>query len=312
MFRNKRFMSLCVILLLIPVGGSGYLTLGPGRAYVRAASLLQRISDGKADGTLANLESYPVDEQLTTVDASDGPIPARLYVPRGAQNAPGMVLLHGVHHLSIDEPRLVAFSRAVSSAGIVVLTPALKDIADYHVSPTTITTIGSSIQSLSTRLGGEKVGVMGLSFAGGLALIASADPRYADSVGFVVSIGGHHDLARVCEFFATDKIALPDGTVQDLKAHEYGALVVVYSHPEDFFSAKDVPAAREALRYQLWENEAESRKAAEKLSPAGRARMELLWQHKKEALSTELSASIDRHRSESLLVSPRGNLAGLR
>ncbi len=311
--KRKWIVSLSIVVFILPLAGSGYLTIGPGRDYVRAASLLQRIADGKGQGTLAHMDSYPVDEQATTVLAADGTgIPARLYIPQGVKDAPGMVLLHGVHHLGIEEPRLVAFSRAMSSAGIVVLTPELKEIADYHVSHASIATIGAAVKSLSAQLGGEKVGLMGLSFAGGLALMTAADPQYADSVGYVVSLGGHHDLARVCEFFANDTIAHPDGSIQSLKAHEYGALVVVYSHPEDFFSAQDMPIARESLRYQLWEDEAKSRAAAEKLSPAGHARMELLWLHKKDALATELAQSINKHREESGMVSPHGNLAGLR
>jgi dienelactone hydrolase len=308
---KKRLVNVCILILLIPLAGSGYLIVGPGRTYLRAASLLQRIADGKGSGRLARMDAYPVDEQTATVQTINGPIPARLYVPRDVADPPGMVILHGVHHLGIEEPRLVAFSRAMSSSGIVVLTPELKDIADYHVSRDTIDTIGAAAKSLSVRLGGEKVGVMGLSFSGGLSLLAAADPRYAGSIGFVVSIGGHDDLTRVCEFFATDKIASPDGSIENLKAHEYGALVVVYSHPEDFFSAADVPAAREALRLLLWEDENSSRAAAAKLSAPGRARMELLFSHKKDALATELMASINRHRSEAVAVSPHGNLANL-
>jgi pimeloyl-ACP methyl ester carboxylesterase len=308
---KKRLVNLCIFILLIPLAGSSYLIIGPGRTYLRAASLLQRIADGKGEGKLARFDSHPVDEQPATVQTADGPIPARLYVPRGVTNPPGMVILHGVHHLGIEEPRLIAFSRAISSSGIVVLTPELKDIADYHVSRSAIDTIGAAAKSLSAQLGGAKVGVMGLSFSGGLSLLAAVDPRYADSIGFVVSIGGHDDLARVCEFFATDKIAHPDRSIEELKAHEYGALVLVYSHPEDFFSAADLPAAREALRLQLWENEAGSRKAAAKLSPAGRARMEMLLDHKKDALATELMDSVTRNRSAMLTVSPHGNLAEL-
>ena len=43
-----------------------------------------------------------------------------------------------------------------------------------------------------------------MSFAGGLSLLAAADPRFAEDVGFVVAVGAHHDLARVSRFFATD------------------------------------------------------------------------------------------------------------
>jgi hypothetical protein len=267
MTRGKKWLvASCAVVLLIALAVFGYFSLGPGRVYLRSASLLQRIADGRGDGALARYSQHQVDESTATIATPDGPVRARLYVPRGVENPPQMVIVHGVHHLGIEEPRLVAFSRAISSSGIVVLTPELQDVADYHVSRKSIGIIGYAAKALQAG-SGIKPGVMGLSFSGGLSLLAAADPRFSDSIGFVVSVGGHDDLARVCDFFATDRIPQPDGTIENLKAHEYGALVLVYSHPEDFFAARDVPDARDALRLQLWEDEKDSLAAAAKLSP---------------------------------------------
>lgn len=205
----------------------------------------------------------------------------------------------------------MAFARAISAAGVVVLTPELKDVADYRITEESVETIGEAARALHERLGGEKVGVLGLSFSGGLSLMAASDPRFANKVGFVVSIGGHDDLSRVCEFFATDKIAHPDGTLEELTAHEYGALVLVYSHPEDFFSQADVPAAREAIRSQLQEEMGASKVASAKLSTAGRERIALLLEHKTDSLRTELLACAKRHALSMARVSPHGNLGGL-
>ena len=308
---KKRLTEFCICILLVLLIGLSYLTFGRGRTYLRAAALLQRIADGHGGGAIARYDQHAVDELLTAIPTSEGSVAARLYVPRGVANPPGMVIVHGVHHLGIEEPRLVAFSRAISSSGIVVLTPELKDVADYHVSQAAISTIGAAARTLHDRTGHRKVGVMGLSFSGGLSLLAAADPRFSDFIGFLVSVGGHDDLSRVCQFFATDKIAHPDGTVEALKAHEYGALVLVYSHPEDFFSAQDLPAARDALRLQLWEDDKGSRAAAAKLGPAGRQKMGLLLAHNKEALADELLRCVNRNQKNMLAVSPHGNLAGL-
>src|SRR6185369_6584439 len=115
-----------------------------------------------------------------------------------------------------------------------------------------------------------RVGVMGMSFAGGLSLLAAADPRFASDIGFVVAIGAHDDLERVLRFFATNEIAQPDGTTVKLEAHEYGALVMIYGNAERFFPAADVPAAREALRLRLWEQPDAAREKAKELGPASR------------------------------------------
>ena len=51
--------------------------------------------------------------------------------------APAVIVLHGVHHLGIEEPRSVAFAKALSSHGFQAITPELNDLADYRVTPET-------------------------------------------------------------------------------------------------------------------------------------------------------------------------------
>jgi acetyl esterase/lipase len=93
---------------------------------------------------------------------------ARMYTPQGKPHAPAMVIFHGVHHLGIDEPRMMGFAAAMASCGIRVLTPELPGIKDYHVSQDSVETIGESVKWFAEQSGGP-VGVMGLSFAGGRA-----------------------------------------------------------------------------------------------------------------------------------------------
>lgn len=97
-----------------------------------------------------------------------------------------------------------------------------------------------------------------------------------------------------------------------MTAHEYGALVLIYSHIGDFFPPADVLTAHETLRLLLWERVDESKERAETLSPASRLKMDLLYNHQVEALAGEIRQSIVRHRAEMTPVSPHGNLGGLR
>jgi len=288
---------------------------GPAWTHLRAAAVLLRAQSPQHPGALANLTVHPIEEVLTEVPTPSGPIRARLYIPKddndnGRPHAPVMVLVHGVHHLGIEEPRLVAFARALSSSGIRVLTPELLSLADYQVERASIDRIGYSARALSAPLG-QKVGVLGLSFSGGLSLLAAADPRFAPYIRFVVSVGAHDDLQRVSQFLITNTIERPDGSIVHMTAHEYGALVLIYSHVSDFFPPSDVPVAGDALRLLLWEKNDESRKRAALLSPASRQKMELLYSGHVEALSGEIREAIARHQAEMAPVSPHGNLGAL-
>jgi acetyl esterase/lipase len=284
----------------------------PASVHLRAASLLVRFADPSSQSAVATWGKCAVDESDTTIGSPAGPLRARVYEPRDRPAAPGVVLVHGVHRLGIEEPRLMRFSRAVAAAGVHVMTPEVREIADYRIDPRSIETIGLATSALSARRGGGKVGVMGMSFAGGLALLAAADARFADRVSFVAAVGAHHDLRRVSRFFATSHIERPDGTPEPLQAHAYGALVLVYGQVESFFAPADVAAARDSLRLWLWEEKDAARKTVEGLSPEGRARMDALLGGRIGDVRDALVAVIDRSEGVMDPVSPRGHLAGLR
>jgi pimeloyl-ACP methyl ester carboxylesterase len=284
----------------------------PVQNHLRAAALLLRIANPDHKNTLANYSTHSVAESDVTVGTSNGIIRARLYLPQGVNSPPGMVMVVGVHHLGINEPRLVNFARAFAAAGVAVLTPEPPEIADYRITPQTIEVIGRSAQELSHRLAKARVGVLGFSFSGGLALLAAADPEFAPQISFVIAVGAHDDLSRVSRFFVNNQIFRPDGSLEKLQAHNYGGLVLVYSHLEDFFAPADVTDARRALRALLYEDGPAARAALQQMHPAARAKMQLLFEDNIAALSGELLRDIDKHHAEMEAVSPAGKLSHLR
>jgi dienelactone hydrolase len=286
---------------------------GPAAHHARATTLLLSFSDPDAKPV--------VTEELLTIDVPASPggaartVKARMFSPPGGtpKDRPAVVLVHGVQYLGIEEPRLQRFAKSVVSAGIVVLTPQVDELADYEVSARSIETVGAAIQALRARTGGAaKVGLMGTSFGGGVSLLAAADPRFADDVAFVVAIGAHDDLARVSGFFANDEIEEVTGTTKKLHAHGYGSTVLVYTHAQDFFPAEDVPGARDALRAWLHEKRDAAREYAKALTPASRAKLDVIFGPDISSLRPELLAMIERHRADMKTVSPHERLAGLR
>ena len=284
----------------------------PARDYSEAASVLLHIENPQTHAFVAEIGTHAVQERDTTLQTPGGQVRARLYTPANIEHAPGLVLVHGVHYLGIDEPRLVNFARALSSHGIVVFTPEVPALADYTVDANSVPIIGASVLDLSRQLSTPRVGLMGLSFAGRLSLIAAADPRFSPHVAYVAAIGAHDDLYRVLRFFATDEIAAPDGTVLHMEAHEYGPLVVAYSQPEDFFSASDAPRARQALRLLLEEHGKESEAVTRTLSPAGQKLMQALYQKHRSQFDTMMLAHLETHQAAIAAASPAGKVENIR
>lgn len=306
---RKRVVYLIVFLLAVAI--SGLVLRGVADAHLRAMGVLARFADHNAQGFPAQFASHPFTEEEGLAETPHGPLRFRLYRPQGGGRPGGIVLLHGIHRAGIEEPRLVNFARNLAGAGIEVMTPELQDLADYRVTPRTVDVIGDAAVVLSRTMGLPKAGVVGLSFGGGLALLAASKPEYADSIGFVVAVGAHDDMNRVARFFAVNIVEEPNGSSVAFKAHEYGVLVLAYSHMEDFFSPQDMPAARDALQKWLGEQPADAMKAAQAMSPAGQQELDLILHHR-DQLQPVLFQAIQRHSDEMQAVSPRGQIGNLR
>ena len=203
---------------------------------------------------------------------------------------------------------MIAFASAMASCGIRVLTPELPDIKDYHVGANSIATIGDSAAWLSQQSNGRPAGVMGLSFSGGLALLATADPIWQQHIKFVVAIGSQDEMSRVAAFYRTGTDLLPDGSEETLTPHEYGALVLEYEDLEDFAPQRDLAPIRAVLRAHLYEDRAAEDAALARLNPAQRAQAAQLMDTTSPLTRQRLAAAEARHIHDMASVSPHGHL----
>ena len=305
---HKARLFVWALLLLPLLAVALYPTL---QDYLCAASLLQRIGDPQATGWIANYGVRAVDVRDTTFDFNGTAMPARIYLPRGVDSAPGIVVVHGMHELGINGPRLVSFARSLAAGGFFVMTPQVPGIADYRVEAESADLIGTATQNFAHQLQVPKVGVLALSFSGGLALVAASDPRYSSSIAWVATVGAHYDLAHVLRFFATGDAVRPDGSVERLPPHEYGPLIVVYDEVRDFFDPQDVASAREAIRLLLSGKNKASEELAKTLTPAGQETMQRIYHKQRQDFAPALLSEIDKRRDQLASASPAGHLKSL-
>ena len=306
----RRFYRVLIIALVaIPLL---FLAINRLRYELRSYALLTHLVDPQASGPLLRFESNAVSVEDVTIDTKDAAVPGRLYLPVGIAKPHGIVVLPGIHHLGIYDPRFVNFSRALATSGFAVLTPVLASLADYHVDAASIPTIGASPAWLERRLGTGPVTAIALSFSGGLALLAACDPQYAPHMRALVLFGGYENLERVARFLVTGQEEFPDGRVIPAPAHDYGASVFVYAHLSQFFDAKDVPAAHEALKYWLWEEPQNAEPWLAKLSPQGRKLLDALMSRRIDLVRPQLLAAIHADAAELASLSPDGQIANLR
>lgn len=277
------------------------------RAHLQAISILQQVSGKPVPEIVGGVVGIAVSTEDLSLNVESGKVRARIYAPVNKPDAPALMVLHGVHHLGIDEPRLKAFAASMASCGIRVLTPELPDIKDYHVDSTSMKTIGESAHWFAVKTGGP-VGVMGLSFSGGLALVAAADPLYHRDFKFVFAVGSQDSMGRVAQYYRTGEDERPNGTIELLPAHEYGPLVLEYQYVEDFVPSQDIAKIRAVLRAHLYEDKGAEAEAAAKLDERQKQEALELMDATSTKTRTLIAKANTKHAEEMLELSPHGRL----
>jgi pimeloyl-ACP methyl ester carboxylesterase len=276
------------------------------RASLQSVAILRQLGGQPVPRLLRPIAAMPLRTRTLTIPSSAGVIYARLYTPVNRPDAPGLVLVPGIHYLGMNEPRLVAFAKSMAACGLRVLTPEMPDSRDYRINPGDVQAIGDSVQWLQ-RVTGHRVGLMGLSFAGGLALMAAAEPPYSKDVSFVFSVGAHDDLFRVATFYVTGADPLPDGNIERETPNNYGPWIIEYQHLEDFTQPADTEAIRAVFRARLYNDATLEKQLAAKLTGAQTAEYESILAHRDQPLFE----SDKKHAAEMAAVSPHGHVAGL-
>jgi pimeloyl-ACP methyl ester carboxylesterase len=152
---------------------------------------------------------------------------------------------------------------------------------------------------------------MGLSFAGGLALVAAADPEYRAAFKFVVAVGAQDSMAHVTQYYLTGRDARPDGSEEVLAAHEYGPLVLEYEHLEDFVPAEDLEPVRAVLRAHLYEDAKAEARASLGLNERQKLETLELMDTTLPATRAKIRAMTAKHTKEFPGLSPQGRLKAL-
>jgi dienelactone hydrolase len=242
-----RTRVLAFLLVLALVAGAVY----GATPYARAASLIVRGAHlGGRIEAFATSRTYPiVARPVHMVPTRHGDVAARLYVPAKAIGHP-IVVIPGIHSAGIEEGRLTALSRELAGTGLAVMTMALPDLQAYRITPRATDTIEDAVSWLSAQRDIAPdgiVGIVGISFAGGLSIAAAGRNAIKDKLAYVVSFGGHADLQRVMKFLATGEEAPVEGVTLH-PPHDYGVAVILHGLADrGIVPADQVAALREGI-----------------------------------------------------------------
>ena len=242
--RFVRVLTLFAVAVI--VAASAYFAM----PYVRAASLFVRV--GNVGGRLERLADA-VARDVTVlprhrVPVRQGEVEAQLYRPEGTVRR-SVLLIPGVHSMGIAEPRLTALAHDLAGSGVAVMTMALPDLMAYQITARSADVIEDAAAWMASQpelAPDGRVGMIGISFAGGLSIVAAGRPSIRDKVAYVVSFGGHGDLGRVLHYLATGEAVHAPGVVT-IPPHDYGVAVILYAAADRMVPPEQVMPLRAGI-----------------------------------------------------------------
>jgi dienelactone hydrolase len=228
---------------------------------IRAADMHGRVRQ------IADLDTTAEREREIVIPTRRGSLRARVYETDGSRRA--TLLVSGLHPSGIDEPRLARLARQLSVSGLTVITPDIPELSRFEITPAITDAIEQSAGWLASDSGlaaGRQAGVMGISFSGGLSIVAAGRSSLADRVSYVFSFGGHDDLTRVLRYLCTGAEPYPQQAVRltaggtataepvaaSVRApHDSGVAVLLLGTAERLVPAAQAGPLRTAVRRYL-------------------------------------------------------------
>lgn len=172
----------------------------PARVALQTAALVPVVLG--VDAGLGWLNAAPRRETVAWRTAPDGsPDLGDLWVPPSADAARphgAILLVLGVNNVGRDYPAVVRLADGLARMGVVVLVPDSRVLLAGRVDGGEITGVITAFRYLAARpeVDPARVGMVGLSVGGALALLAAADPTIADEVRWVDAFGSFADAGR--------------------------------------------------------------------------------------------------------------------
>lgn len=237
--RKRLVAAVLILVIAVAAGRQGWFMLRS------AALILDLTGAAPAARRWLPVRAHAVRTEDVTVPARHGAIAARIYRPEGG-GGQAVVVFPGVHGGGLDEPRMTALSTRLASSGLTVLAAPLPELRVYTIRPRSTDDIEDVLgwaAATPAFAPSGRVGVVGVSFSGGLALVAAGRPSLAGKLSLVAALGSHGDLPRAMRFLCTGD--LPDGT--HVPPHDYGAVIILLAALPHFVPADQVPPLREAI-----------------------------------------------------------------
>jgi dienelactone hydrolase len=246
MLRRRRILVAALVVGLAAAAASA-----AARPYLHGISFVIRAADMQGmPQRVAGLDTVSIRERELQIPLAAGvTLRARAYEPE-TEIERTAVLVTGLHPAGLDEPRLVGLARDLAESGVAVVTPDIPELSQFAITPGIVDAIEQVAHALSRDshfAPDGRVGLMGISFSGGLSVVAAGRTSIRDRIAYVFAFGGHGDLPRVLRYLCgqPSEAGLPP-------PHDYGVAVMLLGLADQLVPPEQAGPLREAVRQFLW------------------------------------------------------------
>jgi len=243
-----------------------------------AARVLSDIEAGSGQSDLKSMTPSPVRTTITYEIAGHAYL-ADLYEPAQPVGA-GLILVPGFTPHGKDDPRLVDLALTLSRARFLVLVPDLQGPREMRVRLEDSRGIADAVVHLAQAdllEGHEGVGVVAISYASGLAILATMESDARASVRFLVAIGGYYDTTALATFVTTGRFRQsPVDRWQARNPHPAAKWLFLGSNIDLLDDASDRGILLAIAERRFEDRDAQVDNIAARLGPGGRSLFEFL------------------------------------
>jgi len=187
-------------------------------------------------------------------------------------------LVPGVVKNAKDDPRLVAFATTLARARFAVVVPELAGFRALQVHASDAAEIGAAFSFLAGRRDlapAGRAGIIALSYAVGISVLAAMDERIRDQVRFILGVGGYYDITGTITFLTTGYFR-QDMQWQRLEPDPYSVRVFLESSKNSLQDPADAAVLESIEELRTDNPTADTSSLAFRLGPEGRALHDLL------------------------------------
>jgi acetyl esterase/lipase len=307
--------------LVVVIVAALLLVWEPSRVALQTAVLLPNLLDA-GPKPLSVFSQTPQRSAIGYRPTEPGRDPdlAELWLPAWAsaeRRAGAMLLVFGVNNVGRNHPAIVRVADGLARTGVAVLVPDSRTLLEGRLEVAEIDGVVRAFEALAARpeVDPERIGIVGFSVGGSLALLASGHARIADQVRWVNAFGAYHDAMEYLASVAAHAYEGPDGRTVDWLPSDLAREVYLEFLLDQVADGGDRRALNEAYGRVILEGEQPTTDAAlraDLATDAARLVHDLMVVHTLDEARAAIRRAPGSARSFMAAISPRAHFGGLR